>query len=109
MADYNPILVPGTLLYSASKAAVNSTVKVLAVELSGQKIRANAICPGIVRTPMLGSTNISEEQFLEQEKQYPLGIGTPEDVAEAAVFHLSDKSKWLTGNIMILDGGFSLQ
>lgn len=101
--------VPGTLLYSASKAAVNSTVKVLAVELSGQKIRANAICPGIVRTPMLGSTNISEEQFLEQEKQYPLGIGTPEDVAEAAVFHLSDKSKWLTGNIMILDGGFSLQ
>lgn len=101
--------VPGTLLYTASKAAINSTVKVLAIELSGQKIRANAICPGIVKTPMIGETNISEEQFLEQEKLYPLGLGTPEDIAEAAVFHLSDKSKWLTGNIMVLDGGFLLQ
>lgn len=101
--------VPGTLLYAASKAAVNSTVKVLATELAGQRIRANAICPGIVRTPMIGGTNIGEEQFLAQEKQYPLGLGTPEDVANAVIFHLSDKSRWLTGNSMVLDGGFSLQ
>ena len=101
--------IPATMLYAASKAAVNSVVKVLATELSGQKIRANAICPGIIKTPMLENTNISEEQFLQQEKQYPLGLGTPEDVANAVIFHLSDMSRWLTGNIMILDGGFSLQ
>lgn len=101
--------VPGTMLYAASKAAMNSSVKVLASELASQKIRANAICPGIVKTPMIGNTNISEEQFLEQEKLYPLGLGDPEDVANAVTFHLSDKSRWLTGNIMILDGGYSLQ
>ena len=101
--------VPATMLYAASTAAVNSVVKVLATELSGQKIRANAICPGIIKTPMLENTNISEEQFLQQEKQYPLGLGTPEDVANTVIFHLSDMSRWLTGNIMILDGGFSLQ
>lgn len=100
---------PGTTLYAASKGAVNSTVKVLAVELSGMRIRVNAICPGIVRTQMIGNTNISEEQFLEQEKLYPLGLGTPEDVADAVVYHLSDGSRWLTGNIMVLDGGFSLK
>lgn len=68
---------PGTTLYAASKGAINSTVKVLAVELYGMRIRVNAICPGIVRTQMIGNTNISEEQFLEQEKLYPLGLGSP--------------------------------
>lgn len=100
---------PGTTLYAASKGAINSTVRVLAVELSGMKIRVNAICPGIVRTQMIGNTNISEEQFLEQEKLYPLGLGAPEDVANAVIYHLSEESRWLTGNIMVLDGGFSLK
>lgn len=101
--------VPATTLYAASKAAINSTVKVLATELAPQKIRANAICPGIVLTPMLNQDKIDTSSLKEQEKQYPLGFGTPDDVANAVVFHLSDKSKWLTGNIMNLDGGFSLQ
>ena len=100
--------VPATLLYSASKAAINSAVKVLASELAPQKIRVNSICPGIIKTEMLGAQNIDESLFLEQEKMYPLGLGTTEDVANAVIFHLSDASKWLTGNIMVLDGGFSL-
>lgn len=101
--------VPATALYAASKAAVNSTVKVLATELAPQKIRANAICPGIVKTKMLEQNNIDLDALLEQEKQYPLGFGTPDDVAHAVAFHLSDESRWLTGNVMILDGGFTLQ
>lgn len=101
--------VPGTLMYASSKAAINSAVKVLASELAPQKMRVNAICPGIVKTEMLSSTNLSEEQFAEQEAQYPLGLGTPEDVGYAVLYHLSDGSRWLTGNIMILDGGNSLQ
>ena len=68
----------------------------------------NAICPGIVRTPMIAGTNIDEGQFLEQEKQYPLGLGKPEDVGGAVIYHLADESRWLTGNIMVMDGGFSL-
>lgn len=100
--------VSGTLLYASSKAAINSAVKVLASELSASGIRVNAICPGIVKTPMISQTNIDEEQFLEQEKQYPLGLGTPEDVGGAVIYHLADESRWLTGNIMIMDGGMSL-
>lgn len=100
---------PATMLYAASKSAINAMVRVLAIELSKQKVRVNTICPGIVRTPMIGNTNIDENVFLEQESLYPLGLGTPEDVANAVLFHLSDMSRWLTGNTMILDGGFSIQ
>jgi len=101
--------VPATLLYAASKSAVNSTVKVLASELSGKKIRVNAISPGIVITPMLEQNNINKEKLMEQEKQYPFGFGTPEDIAYSVSFLLSDESRWMTGNIIKIDGGFTLQ
>ena len=57
---------------------------------------------------MIENTNIDETQFLEQESKYPLGLGIPEDVGYAVIYHLADESRWLTGNIMVLDGGFSL-
>lgn len=101
--------VSGTLLYASSKAALNSAVRVIAAELAPQGIRANAICPGIVRTEMLGNTNIDEETFTKQAVDYPLGLGTPEDVGNAVLYHLSAGSRWLTGNCMILDGGYSLK
>ena len=100
--------VQGTLLYASSKGAINSSVRVLASELAGQKIRVNAICPGIVKTEMLSGTNIDEETFIQQEAKYPLGLGTPEDVGYAVLFHLSDVSRWLTGQCMVIDGGFTL-
>jgi len=101
--------VAGTLLYASSKAALNSAVRVIASELAPQGIRANAICPGIVRTEMLSGTNIDEDTFIKQEADYPLGLGTPEDVGHAVLFHLSDGSRWLTGNCMVIDGGYSLK
>jgi NAD(P)-dependent dehydrogenase (short-subunit alcohol dehydrogenase family) len=101
--------VPATTLYAASKASVNSTVKVLASELASQKIRVNGINPGIVVTSMLDQKNIDMNSLMEQEKLYPLGFGKPEDVAHAVKFHLSKHSRWLTGNIMNLDGGLTLQ
>ena len=99
--------VQGTLLYASSKGAINSAVRVLAAELAGQMIRVNAILPGIVKTEMLSGTNITEEQFTKQEELYPLGLGTPQDVGHAVLFHLSDASRWLTGQCMILDGGLT--
>jgi NAD(P)-dependent dehydrogenase (short-subunit alcohol dehydrogenase family) len=101
--------VPGTLLYASSKAAINSAVKVIASELAPQGIRANSICPGIVKTEMLSDTNIEEEAFTKQEAEYPLGLGSPEDVGNVVLFYLSNASRWLTGNNMVLDGGFSLK
>lgn len=100
--------VPATTLYAASKASINSTVKVLASELASQKIRVNSINPGIVLTAMLDQGNINKDRLMEQERLYPLGFGKPEDVAHAVLFHLSSQSSWLTGNIMNLDGGFTL-
>ena len=101
--------VQGTLLYASSKGAINSAVRVLASELAGQEIRVNAILPGIVKSEMLSGTNVDEDTFTKQEKMYPLGLGTPEDVGNSVLFHLSDYSRWLTGQCMILDGGMSLQ
>lgn len=101
--------VAGTLLYASSKAALNSAVRVIAAELAPMGVRANAICPGIVRTEMLSGTNIDEETFTKQEVDYPLGLGTPEDVGHAVLFHLNEGSKWLTGNCMVIDGGYSLK
>lgn len=101
--------VPGTLLYASSKAALNSAVRVIAAEVASKGIRANAICPGIVKTAMLSRTNIDKEIFTKQAEDYPLGLGTPEDVGNAVLYHLSDMSKWLTGNCMVIDGGYSLK
>ena len=101
--------VPGTLLYASSKVAINSAVKVIATELAPRGVRANSICPGIVKTEMLSNTNIDEETFAKQEADYPLGLGTPEDIGNAVLFLLSDGSSWLTGNNMVIDGGYSLK
>ena len=77
--------------------------------MANRKIRVNSINPGIVVTPMLDQDNIDKEKLMEQEKLYPLGFGKPDDVAHAVKFYMSEESRWLTGNIMTLDGGFTLQ
>ena len=102
--------VPATALYAASKAALNAAIKVLATEVAPRKIRANTIMPGIVMTPMIDNASgmIDSESFSNAEHAYPLGLGTPEDVACACVFLLSAESRWITGTSLLLDGGYSL-
>jgi NAD(P)-dependent dehydrogenase (short-subunit alcohol dehydrogenase family) len=95
--------------YSSSKSAINSMVKTLSLEYA-PNYRFNCILPGMVKTEMLNEfyKSYSTEQILEDQKKYPLGYGYPEDVAYSTVFLLSNASKWMTGNLLILDGGFSL-
>jgi NAD(P)-dependent dehydrogenase (short-subunit alcohol dehydrogenase family) len=59
----------------------------------------------MVRTPMLDSSVVTKEDYERDEALYPLGYGEPEDVAHAAVFLLSDASRWITGTALVLDGG----
>ena len=101
----------GNLMYSASKSAVNGMVKTLAIELSGKKMRVNAISAGMVLTEMWSDENnpITNEQLVKDEAKYPLGYGIPEDVSGLTVFLLSDNAKWITGTTMVADGGFSIQ
>jgi NAD(P)-dependent dehydrogenase (short-subunit alcohol dehydrogenase family) len=100
----------GDSMYSATKGAVNSFAKTLALELSKQQIRVNCIQPGMVKTNILDAGVISEEQLKETERKYPLGrFGNPEDIACAAIYFLSDASSWTTGSSLVIDGGYTLQ
>lgn len=96
-----------SLLYTGSKGAMSAASRVIANELSSQKIRVNTIEPGMVQTAMASEMEdvLSKEAIEKDKAQYPLGYGTPEDVANAAIFLLSDASKWMTGQSLTLDGG----
>jgi len=98
----------GKTLYSLTKGALIAAVKSMSVELAQRKIRVNAISPGVVESPMSKSAiySRSEESLNQIIKLHPLGLGQPEDVANACVFLLSDASRWITGTNVIVDGGY---
>jgi NAD(P)-dependent dehydrogenase (short-subunit alcohol dehydrogenase family) len=100
----------GGSLYVSSKAAIEAFSRSVALEYAHKKIRANVVAPGLVKTAIFEATRkASQQQELETyEKQYPLGFGEPEDVAEMICFLLSDKSKWITGQTFFMDGGLTL-
>ncbi|MFE7975752.1 SDR family NAD(P)-dependent oxidoreductase [Streptomyces shenzhenensis] len=100
---------PEISAYSATKGAVLMITKSVAVEFAKDDIRANCICPGAVRTPMV--EGFFDEGFFEDEaaqRTYqPLGMGTPEQVADVAVFLASDESRLMTGSAVVVDGGYT--
>jgi NAD(P)-dependent dehydrogenase (short-subunit alcohol dehydrogenase family) len=101
----------GGSLYISSKAALEGYAKTLALELAPKKIRVNTLQPGLVRTPIYEDTvkyAVSQEEMHKHEKRYPLGIGEPEDIANAVAFFLSDASKWITGSNLKMDGGLTM-
>ena len=99
--------IENTAGYSASKAAVNSLTQSMALELSKYKITVNAICPGIVKTPIHSD---KDENWAESLKDaQPLGrVGEPKDIASAVCYLISDKNSWMTGSLIPLDGGILL-
>ncbi|MDO4880406.1 MAG: glucose 1-dehydrogenase [Capnocytophaga sp.] len=103
-----------TTVYSATKGALNSFTKALAFEVGHLGVRVNAIAPGSISTPQF----VRNLQALSTEKQvafetmvkeiYPMQhIGTPEDIAQAAVFLASESASWITGTILAVDGGLT--
>ena len=101
----------GNSLYSASKGGMSAFMKNAALELAAKKIRCNAVLPGMVETPLKeGKSNITEEQWEINRQLYPLKrFGSPEDVAYAIIYLLSDASAWMTGTELVIDGGRSLK
>lgn len=102
------------LAYSVSKAALNQLTKTLAKEIGNKKITVNCICPGIVKTGMHEEYHKSKtdlnEFYARRGSQYPMGrVGEPHDVAVAVKFLLSDEAGWITGDVMVVDGGRALQ
>lgn len=100
----------GNSLYSATKGAVNSFAKAMALEVAKQKIRVNCIQPGFVPSNILSKGAIEEDSFLKfYAERHPLGFGTPSDIANGCIYLLSDAARWVTGSIFTLDGGYTLQ
>lgn len=93
-------------LYSASKGALKSYAKCLSLEVAPRQIRVNCICPAMVWTPLVLEEGVTEEELKEEESRYPLKrYGRPEDIANLAVFLLSDASSWMTGSCIDITGG----
>lgn len=98
----------GNIMYMASKGAINSFMKGIAFELATSGVRANAIQPGMIKTNL--TTAIPDEEIQKDIQRYPLGrYGNPEEVAFAAIYLLSDTTKWMTGSILTIDGGLTLR
>ena len=100
----------GGALYAGSKAALNAFSKTIALEYAHKKIRSNCILAAMVKTPIFdeAAKAITLEKMEEHGANYPLGFGEPEDVANAAVFLLSDGSRWITGTQLVMDGGLTI-
>ena len=100
----------GISQYSASKAALNAAMKSLALELATKNIRINAIAPGFLKTSMTENfSDIYDENYLNKlDSIYPFGIGTPKDIVGAICFLLSPLSSYITGQIIVIDGGGNL-
>ena len=99
---------PNASVYSGTKAAVDAVTKSLAKELGPRKIRVNALNPGMVETEGLHSAGLAESDTRKQvEAQTPLGrIGQPEDIAHAAAFFASADAAWITGETLVIAGGY---
>jgi len=99
----------GKVGYCSSKGALISGAKAMALELAKKNIRVNCILPGVVETEMSNEMfqSLPDESKKEIINMHPLGLGKPEDIANACVFLLSDASRWITGTNLIVDGGYS--
>lgn len=102
---------PAISTYSASKAALLGLCRSLASELARNNIRVNCIAPGHVETEMAieFAKSLTNEQRLRIHNKHPLGLGKPEDVANAALYLASDLARWVTGTTLYVDGGYSAQ
>ena len=107
IASWSPSI--GNAVYSASKGAIVSYANCLALELAPRKIRVNCISPAMVWTDLIMQDGIDPELLKEDENKYPLKrYGTPEDIANLAVYMLSDASAWMTGSDVKISGGGKL-
>ena len=95
--------------YTMSKGGVISLTRSLAVQYGPKGIRANAICPGPVLTPMMETLFSSEAEKMKRLNRIPLGrFGRAEDIVSAGVFLASDESSWMTGQNFVIDGGITV-
>lgn len=101
----------GKSVYSATKGALISGMRSLSVEYAIKKIRFNAISPGVIETPINASQPYLADPELREKtiSQHLLGLGQCTDISNACIYLLSEASRWVTGQNLIVDGGFSVR
>lgn len=93
-------------IYGSAKAAVANLTKVLAYEAGKDRIRVNAIAPGVIETRLTEPWLRTEDQKADRASFYPLNrVGVPDDIAAAAVYLCSDEASWVSGNVLYVTGG----
>jgi NAD(P)-dependent dehydrogenase (short-subunit alcohol dehydrogenase family) len=96
--------------YAASKGGVISLTRALAIAYAKDQVRVNVICPGGVDTPMIASLMADEQARQRGVAMHPIGrMGTPEDIANLALYLASGESSWVTGSVFTIDGGYTAQ
>lgn len=108
---YAHVGMPGQIGYSATKGAIISAARAMALELSRRNIRVNTVSPGMVTTPMVEEAmrKIPQEKVNQLKAAHPLGVGYPKDIAHAVAFLLAPQTRWITGADLVIDGGYTAQ
>jgi NAD(P)-dependent dehydrogenase (short-subunit alcohol dehydrogenase family) len=100
---------PGNTIYGVSKSAIDSFMKYAAIEFATRGIRCNSVCPGMIETPMINLDALTDEDKAKDAEKYLLKrYGKPEEVAHLHAFLLSDASSFITGDSIIIDGGYTV-
>lgn len=108
---YGLVGSPANVVYAMSKGAIISITKALAMELAPKGIRVNCVAPGFVKTKMMDDNRgkFDDDYLSGLEKLHPLGLGDASAIADPIAFLLSDASRWMTGAVLNVDGGFTAQ
>lgn len=112
MASITAVIGRGSVAaYAASKGAMVSATRTFALEFAKREIRVNCVSPGTVLTPLMQNylDTLDKEAYKKRIDGFPLGLGETTDISNACIYLLSDASRWVTGQNLIVDGGYTIR